>query len=127
MADYINKDIRNKIKIISGDIRDKDFVSSVVKRQDVIFNLAALIGIPYSYRSTESYIDTNIKGTFNLLSASKKQKVKKIIHISTSELYGSAQIPISEKHPVVGQSPYSASKISAEQLCIATISLFHYP
>lgn len=126
--DYINKDIRNKIKIISGDIRDKDFVSSVVKGQDVIFNLAALIGIPYSYRSTESYIDTNIKGTFNLLSASKNQKVKKIIHISTSEVYGSAQqIPISEKHPVVGQSPYSASKISAEQLCIAYNKSFSLP
>ena len=126
--DYINKDIRNKIKIISGDIRDKDFVSSVVKGQDVIFNLAALIGIPYSYRSTESYIDTNIKGTFNLLSASKNQKVKKIIHISTSEVYGSAQqIPISEKHPVVGQSPYSASKISAEQLCIAYNRSFALP
>lgn len=126
--DHINQDIRNKIKIISGDIRDKDFVSSIVKGQDVIFNLAALIGIPYSYRSTESYIDTNIKGTFNLLSASKTQKIKKIIHISTSEVYGSAQqIPITEKHPVVGQSPYSASKISAEQLCIAYNRSFALP
>ena len=126
--DYINKDIKDKIKIISGDIRDKDFVSSCVKRQDVIFNLAALIGIPYSYRSTESYIDTNIKGTFNLLSASKKQKIKKFIHISTSEVYGSAQkIPITEAHPVVGQSPYSASKISAEQLCISYNKSFALP
>ncbi len=126
--DHINQDIQNKIKIISGDIRDKDFVSSIVKGQDVIFNLAALIGIPYSYRSTESYVDTNIKGTFNLLSASKTQKIKKIIHISTSEVYGSAQqIPITEKHPVVGQSPYSASKISAEQLCIAYNRSFGLP
>ena len=126
--DHINQDIRKKIKIISGDIRDKDFVSSVVQGQDVIYNLAALIGIPYSYKSTESYIDTNIKGTFNVLCASKTHKIKKIVHISTSEVYGSAQqIPITEKHPVVGQSPYSASKISAEQLCIAYNRSFALP
>ena len=126
--DHIKKDNIKKIKIISGDIRDKDFISTSLNGHDIIFNLAALIGIPYSYRSTESYIDTNIKGTFNLLSAAKHQNIKKIIHISTSEVYGSAQaIPITEQHPVVGQSPYSASKISAEQLCVAYNKSFGLP
>ncbi len=126
--DFIDEKIKKKIKIISGDIRDQNFIDLSFKGVDVIFNLAALIGIPYSYTSTESYIDTNIKGTFNILNFSKKFNVKKIIHISTSEVYGTAQsIPIKEDHPVVGQSPYSASKIAAEQLCIAYNKSFNLP
>lgn len=126
--DQIDSNIKKKINIISGDIRDKSFMSSCIKNVDVIFNLAALIGIPYSYTSTESYIDTNVRGTFNILEAAKINKVKKIIHISTSEVYGTAQsIPINETHPVVGQSPYSASKIASEQLCIAYYKSFNLP
>ena len=126
--DTLDKTILKKIKIISGDIRDKQFLTSITKKIHVLFNLAALIGIPYSYKSVESYIDTNIKGTLNILNAARENKIKKIIHISTSEVYGTAQsIPITEEHPVVGQSPYSASKIAAEQLCISYNKSFNLP
>jgi nucleoside-diphosphate-sugar epimerase len=114
---YLSKKILNNCEIIFGDIRDQDQMYSITINCDNIINLAALIGIPYSYRAVKSYIDVNIVGTYNLLQASIRNCVKKIIHTSTSEVYGTAQyIPINEKHPLVAQSPYSASKISADSL-----------
>lgn len=107
----------NRVKYFFGDIRDEKTVDISMKNCDVVLNLAALIGIPYSYDAPSSYISTNINGTLNLLNYSLKHKIKRFIHTSTSEVYGSAQfVPITEKHPLVGQSPYSASKIGADQL-----------
>lgn len=124
----IDNTILKKIIIISGDIRDKNFVDEIVRGKDVIINLAALIGIPYSYKTVESYIDTNIKGTMNLLEAAKKFKVKKFIQTSTSEVYGTAQyIPIDEKHPLSSQSPYAATKVAADQLALAYYRSFNLP
>ena len=118
----IDKKIFKKIKILNGDIRDNNLVDDIVKNKDVVINLAALIGIPYSYRSVESYVDTNVKGTMNLLNSAKKFRIK-FIQTSTSEVYGTAKyIPIDEKHPLSSQSPYAASKIAADQLCL---SFFH--
>lgn len=108
--------LNNKnLKIISGDIRDQEFCFKISKKIDVIFNLAALVSIPYSYNSIESFLQTNILGTYNICLSAKKNKVKRLIQISTSEVYGTAQyVPIDEKHILQPQSPYSASKISAE-------------
>tara|TARA_Y100000590_G_scaffold465312_2_gene637263 strand:- start:74 stop:1042 length:969 start_codon:yes stop_codon:yes gene_type:complete len=110
--------IRNKnLKIVSGDIRDQNFCLEISKNVDFIFNLAALISIPYSYSSPESFLQTNIVGTYNICLASKKNKIKRLVQISTSEVYGTAQyIPIDEDHPKVPQSPYSASKISSDAI-----------
>lgn len=114
---YLPKKILDNCEIIFGDIRDQDQMYSITKNCDNIVNLAALIGIPYSYRAVKSYIDVNVVGTYNLLQASITNGIKKIIHTSTSEVYGTAQyVPINEKHPLVAQSPYSASKIAADSL-----------
>jgi NAD dependent epimerase/dehydratase len=111
-------DCLNEIEVVCGDIRDNNFVYKVTKNIDIIFHLAALIAIPYSYLAPESYIDTNIKGTLNICQAALESNVSKVIHTSTSEVYGTAQyIPIDEKHPLQPQSPYSATKIGAD--CIA--------
>ncbi|MFC2156952.1 SDR family NAD(P)-dependent oxidoreductase [Acidobacteriota bacterium] len=108
------------MNIVSGDIRDYDSVSSAIKGHDTVFHLAALIGIPYSYESPRAYIDTNICGTYNVLQSSKIMDLDNVIITSTSETYGTAQyVPIDEKHPVVGQSPYSATKIGADQLALS--------
>ena len=124
----IDKKILKKIKIFSGDIRDKSLVDEIVKNKDVVINLAALIGIPYSYKSVESYIDTNVKGTMNLLNSAKKFRVKKFIQTSTSEVYGTAKyVPIDEKHPLLGQSPYAASKIASDQLALSYYRSFNLP
>ncbi|HCU07036.1 MAG TPA: NAD-dependent dehydratase [Holosporales bacterium] len=113
-------DYRDQIEVISGDIRDYDSVHSATKGCDSVFHLAALIGIPYSYISPLAYIRTNIEGTYNILQAAKELELENILVTSTSETYGTAQyIPIDEKHPMVGQSPYSASKIGADQLAIS--------
>ena len=113
----IDLKIRRKISIISGDIRDKKFVSTLTRNKDIICHLAALISIPYSYYSPYAYVDTNINGTLNLLESSLENNVKKFIHTSTSEVYGSAQFtPIDEKHPINAQSPYAATKVAADQL-----------
>ncbi len=113
----IDKKILNEIEICFGDIRDFSFVKKSAKNCEAIIHLAALIGIPYSYTSPKSYIDTNIVGTLNVLEAAKELNVKKLIHTSTSEVYGSAKfIPITEEHPLNGQSPYAASKIAADQI-----------
>ncbi len=120
--------VRDEIEILSGDIRDYDFVFKAIKECDTVFHLAALIGIPYSYISPLAYIRTNIEGTYNVLQAAKEQGVGNVLVTSTSETYGTAQyVPIDEKHPLVGQSPYSASKIAADQLAISFHRSFRLP
>ena len=120
--------LAQNIKIIYGDIRDEIFIDSIVKNMDYVFHLAALISIPYSYQSPKEFINTNVVGSLNIFNACLKHKVKKIIHTSTSEVYGSAQYtPIDEKHPLVGQSPYSASKISADNLALAYNKSYNLP
>lgn len=126
--DNIDKKIFNNIEIISGDIRDYNFLEKHTKNIDIIYHLAALIAIPYSYYSPKSYIDTNITGTYNVLEASRKNNVSKVIITSTSEVYGSAQtIPITEKHPLNAQSPYAATKIAADQLALSFYKSFNLP
>ncbi len=126
--DTINIEKYSNLEVILGDIRDYNFVVSSMKNCDAVLHLAALIGIPYSYHSPESYVDTNIKGTLNILQASRQTEVEKVIHTSTSEVYGSAQyVPIDEGHPLVGQSPYSASKIAADQLALSFHRSFGLP
>lgn len=116
------------IEIVSGDIRDYDSVYSAAKNCDTIFHLAALIGIPYSYVSPLAYVKTNIEGTYNVLQAARELNTQKILVTSTSETYGSAQyVPMDEKHPIVGQSPYSASKIGADNLAISYFRSFNLP
>ena len=124
----INKLKYKNLKIISGDIRDYNLIEKYTRNIDVIIHLASLIAIPYSYISPRSYVDTNILGTLNILEAAKINKIKRIIHTSTSEVYGSAQyVPIDEQHPNVGQSPYSASKIGADQIAFSYYSSFDLP
>ncbi len=120
--------IKKNVEIFSGDIRDPYGVRTAVKGCDYVIHLAALIGIPFSYHSPESYIDTNVKGTLNVLQACRDLEIDKLIHTSTSEVYGTAQrVPISEDHPLQGQSPYSASKIAADQLAISFYNSFNTP
>ena len=126
--DQLDKKILQKIEIVSGDIRDKDFLEKESMNIDIIFHLAALIAIPYSYNAPESYVDTNIKGTLNILSAAKKNSVKRILVTSTSEVYGTAKyVPIDEFHPFQGQSPYSASKIGADRIAESFFKSFNLP
>ena len=120
--------VRDKIKIIQFDIRDSNAVNEIVQDCDIIFHLAALIAIPFSYTAPESFIDTNVKGTLNILQAARKSKCSKIILTSTSEVYGTAKyVPIDEKHPLQGQSPYSASKIGSDKLGEAFFRSFDLP
>jgi len=124
----LKKEILNNCEIIFGDIRDINSVKSAVKGVDVIIHLAALIGIPYSYNASDSYIDTNIKGTLNLLNIAKNSNIKKFIHTSTSEVFGSAQyLPMDEDHPVNCQSPYAASKAGADSLVMSYQKSFGLP
>ena len=123
-----DSEYKDDIDIVSGDIRDFDFVYNALKGCDTVFHLAALIGIPYSYISPLAYIRTNVEGTYNILQASRMLDIEKVIVTSTSETYGSAQyVPIDEAHPLVGQSPYSASKIAADQLAISFYRSFNLP
>ena len=123
-----DSELSKDINIILGDIRDFDSVHGATAGQDIIFHLAALIGIPYSYKSPLAYIRTNIEGTYNVLESAKLRQTEKIIITSTSETYGTAQtVPIDESHPLVGQSPYSASKISADQLALSYHLSFDSP
>jgi len=126
---WIDKsEFQNNIEVAVGDIRDFDSVYSAMKDVHTIFHLAALIGIPYSYLSPLAYIKTNIEGTYNVLHSAKLLNTKNILITSTSETYGSAQyIPIDEKHPLVGQSPYAATKIGADQLAISYFKSFSLP
>jgi NAD dependent epimerase/dehydratase len=116
------------IEIFAGDVRDPNGVATAVAGCDVVFHLAALIGIPFSYHSPDSYVDTNIKGTLNILQASQRLGVEKLLVTSTSEVYGTAQyVPIDEKHPFQGQSPYSATKIGADRLAESFFRSFGLP
>ena len=121
-------DVRRNCEIRALDIRDAHGVDKLTEGTDAVFHLAALIGIPYSYLAPSSYIDVNVGGTLNLLSAARRHCVERFVHTSTSEVYGSAQyVPIDEKHPLVGQSPYSASKIGADQLAASFALSFELP
>ena len=123
-----NIDCLNNIDVVSGDIRDKNFCNEISEDIEVIFHLAALIGIPYSYIAPDSYIETNIVGTSNICYAAMQKGVKQVIHTSTSEVYGSANyVPIDEKHPLQPQSPYSASKISADSMALSFFNSFDLP
>lgn len=124
----ISPDVLKNIDIVFGDVRDLDSVKKSLDNIDVIFHLAALIAIPYSYTAPESYIDTNIKGTLNVLRGALDKNISQVIHTSTSEVYGTAQfVPITEEHPIIGQSPYSASKIGADQLAYSFYSSYQLP
>jgi NAD dependent epimerase/dehydratase len=126
--DDCSEDVKKNFEVITGDIRDSELIKNAIKKTDIVFNLAALIGIPYSYKAANSYVDTNINGLLNVLYAAKEYNVKQIIHTSTSEVYGTPKfIPITEEHPVVGQSPYSASKIGADQIAISFHKSFNLP
>ena len=117
---YVDKSILKSVEIVRGDIRDKEFLEKNIGDCKVIIHLAALIGIPYSYEATRSYIDVNILGTLNLLEISRKKKIEKFIQTSTSEVYGTAQyVPMDEKHPKIPQSPYAATKSAADQLAMS--------
>lgn len=119
---------KDKFEVFVGDVRDFDAVSNALEGVDVVFHLAALIGIPYSYVSPLAYIRTNVEGTYNVLQAARQLKTEKVIVTSTSETYGSAQyVPIDENHPLVGQSPYSATKIAADQMAISYFRSFDLP
>ena len=125
--DNCSEDIKDKFKIIRGDIRDPNGVREAMRGCDVVLHLAALIAIPFSYHSPDTYVDTNVKGTLNILQAARDLDVR-VIHTSTSEVYGTAKVvPISENHPLQGQSPYSATKIAADQLAFSFYSSFNLP
>lgn len=126
--DSLPKEKLNKIEIFSGDIRDPYGVRTAMKNIDVVFHLAALIAIPFSYHSPDNYVDTNIKGTLNVLQAARDFNAQKVLVTSTSEVYGTAlYVPIDEKHPKQGQSPYSATKIGADYLSDSFYRSFNLP
>lgn len=126
--DTFSEKIKNKIEIFAGDIRDPNGVRIAMEGIDTVFHLAALIGIPFSYHSPDSYIDTNIKGTLNILQAARLLETERVLVTSTSEVYGKAQyVPIDEKHPFQGQSPYSASKIGADRIAESFYRSFELP
>ncbi|MCD6450528.1 MAG: SDR family oxidoreductase [Thermotogaceae bacterium] len=120
--------VKEKIEVYTGDIRDYDSVKDAIKGVDVVFHLAALIGIPYSYVSPLAYIKTNVEGTYNVLQAARELHIQRIVHTSTSEVYGTAQyVPIDEKHPINPQSPYAATKSGADQLALTFYRSFGLP
>jgi len=118
----------DQVQVATGDIRDPHFCLALCKDIEVIFHLAALIPIPYSYRAPDSYVDTNVRGTLNICQAARANKVRRLVHTSTSEVYGTAQyIPMDEKHPLNAQSPYSATKIGADAIAISFHHAFQLP
>jgi dTDP-glucose 4,6-dehydratase len=126
--DHAPKDIRDNLDVFAGDIRDPHGVKEAMKGCDAVLHLAALIAIPYSYHSPDTYVDTNVKGTLNVLQAAREVGVRRVIHTSTSEVYGTARfVPITEEHPLLGQSPYSATKIAADQLAYSFYASFGLP
>ena len=126
--DTFDKNVLDSIKVETGDIRELDGMNRIIKGQEVVFHLAALIAIPYSYLSPMAYVRTNVEGTVNVLEACRNHDVQKIIHTSTSETYGTAlYVPIDEKHPMQGQSPYSASKIGADKMAESFYKSFNMP
>lgn len=123
-----NIDCLDEIEVLNGDVRDPHYCKHITKGVDIVYHLAALIAIPYSYVAPDSYVDTNIKGTLNICQAALENGVKRVIHTSTSEVYGTAQyVPIDEKHPVQPQSPYSASKIAADAMAMSFYNAFDLP
>lgn len=125
---FVDREARDALRIISGNIEDNDFVYQAIKGQDIVFHLAALIAIPYSYEAPRSYVRTNIEGTLNVLEGARRLDVSRVIHTSTSEVYGTAiRTPIDEDHPLQGQSPYSASKIGADKLAESYYRSFATP
>jgi len=126
--DSLEEDVRDGVQIVHGDIRDPHFVRPTAEGHDVVFHLAALIAIPYSYVAPQSYVDVNITGTLNVLEACRAGAAGRLVHTSTSEVYGTAQFtPITELHPLQGQSPYSASKIAADHMVEAYVRSFDTP
>ena len=126
--DQSPKEIRQSLDVFAGDIRDPYGVKKAMQGCDAVLHLAALIAIPYSYHSPDTYIDTNVKGTLNIVQAARELGVAKVVHTSTSEVYGTARfVPITEEHPLQGQSPYSASKIGADQIAMSFYNSFETP
>ena len=126
--DHCAEDVKGKFEVFAGDIRDPHGVKKAMQGCVAVMHLAALIAIPYSYHSPDSYVDTNVKGTLNVLQAARELGVKRVIHTSTSEVYGTARfVPITEEHPLQGQSPYSATKIAADQLAYSFFASFGVP
>jgi len=126
--DTLPKELLDQIEIFAGDIRDPHGVETAMENCEAVFHLAALIGIPFSYHSPDSYVDTNIKGTLNILQSARKHGVEKVLVTSTSEVYGTARyVPIDEAHPYQGQSPYSATKIGADRLAESYYRSFGLP
>jgi dTDP-glucose 4,6-dehydratase len=126
--DYLPKVMLSSIKVFTGDIRDPHGVKKAMEHAEVVFHLAALIGIPYSYHSPDTYVDTNVKGTLNILQSARELNVERIIHTSTSEVYGTAQfVPITEEHPINPQSPYAATKAGADFLALTFYRSFQTP
>ena len=126
--DHSPPEIREKLDVFAGDVRDPNGVREAMRGCSVVLHLAALIGIPYSYHSPDSYIDTNVRGTLNIVQAARELKVAKVVHTSTSEVYGTAKVvPITEEHPLQGQSPYSASKIGADHIAMSFYHAFDTP
>jgi len=121
-------DCLDNIEVLNGDIRDPHYCKHITKDVDIVFHLAALIAIPYSYVAPSSYVDTNVTGTLNIVQACLENNVQRVIHTSTSEVYGTAQyVPIDEKHPIQPQSPYSASKIGADNMAMSFYNAFNLP
>lgn len=126
--DHASPEVRRSIEVVAGDIRDPYGVKAAMRGCDVVLHLAALIAIPYSYHSPDTYVDTNVKGTLNIVQAARELDIERVIHTSTSEVYGTALfVPITEEHPLQGQSPYSASKIGADQIAMSFFSSFGTP
>lgn len=126
--DQIPREIRDNLDVFAGDIRDPHGVRTAMQGCDMVLHLAALIAIPYSYHSPATYVDTNVTGTLNVVQAARELGVSKVVHTSTSEVYGTARfVPITEEHPLQGQSPYSASKIGADQLAMSFHASFGTP
>jgi NAD dependent epimerase/dehydratase len=126
--DRCGDDVKGRFEVFAGDVRDPNGVRAAMKGCDAVLHLAALIAIPYSYHSPDTYVDTNIKGTLNVVQAARDLGVVKVVHTSTSEVYGTARfVPITEEHPLQGQSPYSASKIGADQIALSFYTSFGTP
>jgi NAD dependent epimerase/dehydratase len=126
--DHAAPAVREAIEVVAGDVRDPHGVAAAVEGREVVFHLAALIGIPYSYHSPDAYVDTNVKGTLNVLQAARRHGTARVIHTSTSEVYGTARkVPIAETHPLNAQSPYAATKTAADQLALSFHRSFGTP
>ena len=120
-------EVQSSIDVVAGDLRDPNFVRASMKGCEGVLNLAALIAIPYSYVAPESYVQTNVLGTLNVVQAAHDLGLNKVVHVSTSEVYGTAQfVPITEEHPLVGQSPYAATKIGADQIALSYLALVRH-